>query len=531
MKKKYIILISIFVLIIVSAFLYLKYNQAKQKTTTPETFTFGEFLGIGQKTNIEQPQSNNSENPTSTETENKTETKKVSLLKISDKAVAGFEIINIEKKNTEEIDTLKIIPDYEFNNDIKNGTKAGLYGEEIRKLQKELNKCPSTMVSKTRAGSPGKETNEFKDGTSLAVKSFQSLFSLTKTGNLDKETRDILNKEWICPTKKGEVVIQYQPSVRYTERATGYIFQNLLDEKDSMQLTNTMIPTVYESYLLNTDIVFRRLKSDKKTIENFIGKIVTIGDESNIKSEILPEGVTSLSTNNISQEIFYTNKSNNHTTGVLYDSKTGTKKQIFDSSFNEWNSYLSLKGPIITTKPSALVLGYSYLINKENKTLQKIMGDILGLTVKPNNEGDSILYSRAKNNSIELALYNIDKKNNQILGIKTLSEKCVFDSKNIYVYCAVPSNIPPGKYPDDWYMGKTVFSDSIIRYDLNTGSIESLLQQTDGKSFDVEDIKIDTSSKYLIIKNKEDGLLLSINLDIALPQIPNDNATISPEAN
>ena len=66
------------------------------------------------------------------------------------------------------------------------------------------------------------------------------------------------------------------------------------------------------------------------------------------------------------------------------------------------------------------------------------MGNINGLTTLTSPNGKLVLYS---NDNLSLNVYHTDTKVANILGVKTLPEKCVWGKISDFVYCAVPKSI------------------------------------------------------------------------------------------
>jgi peptidoglycan hydrolase-like protein with peptidoglycan-binding domain len=54
--------------------------------------------------------------------------------------------------------------------------KAGVVSTRVQELQRALNQDPSTQITTTGAGSPGKETTKYGAGTFSAVKRFQEKY-------------------------------------------------------------------------------------------------------------------------------------------------------------------------------------------------------------------------------------------------------------------------------------------------------------------------------------------------------------------
>ena len=140
------------------------------------------------------------------------------------------------------------------------------------------------------------------------------------------------------------------------------------------------------------------------------------------------------------------------------------------------------------------------------------MGGINGLTTLTSQDGKLVLYS---DNNLSLNVYNISTKTADTIGVRTLTEKCVWGRANDALYCAVPKFIPSALYPDSWYKGGISFSDDIWKIDLKTGNTNIIAnpESIEG-SEEIDGIKLalDADENYLFFVNKKDSYLWKLNL-------------------
>ena len=166
----------------------------------------------------------------------------------------------------------------------------------------------------------------------------------------------------------------------------------------------------------------------------------------------------------------------------------------------------------LNTKPSYGVQGFMYSLDPVTKKMNKILSGIYGLTTLTSPNGKLILYG---NNNLSLNLYNLDTQDSIALGIKTLPEKCVWNSGSTAIYCAVPKSIDSANYPDSWYQGETSFSDQIWKVNVDSGSasiIADPVQFSKGEDVDGIKLSLDESEKYLFFVNKKDSYLWELSL-------------------
>jgi len=314
---------------------------------------------------------------------------------------------------------------------------------------------------------------------------------------------------------------EFIPTLRYVDKATGKIYETFADEISESQFTTTVIPKVYDAYFSGkgNTVLMRYLNDDGQTIETFIGSLPKeiLGEDSTsdteIKGSFLPENISNISISRDTTKLFYLfNLGNNDSSIGITAAAAGDKKiQVFSSPFTEWLSDWSNNKMItLTTKPSAGIPGYMYSIDPDKKNLNKILGDINGLTTLLSPNGKLVLYS---SNNLSLNVYNIDTKQSSETGITTLPEKCVWNKNSDAVYCATPIFIEKTGYPDVWYQGAVSFNDQIWKINIADNSTELISDLTSGGE-DIDGIKLalDEGENYLFFVNKKNSYLWELRL-------------------
>ncbi len=335
------------------------------------------------------------------------------------------------------------------------------------------------------------------------------------------ETEAVGVKKKIVQTKPTPPLTEFMPALRYVDKATGNIYQTFADKIEERKFSGTIIPKVYEAYFGNRgeSVVMRYLKGDERTIETFVGSLpkeLLGGDttENNeIKGSFLPNDVKDISISPDSSKMFYLWNSGDNMIGTTLSFLTNKKIQVFDSPFTEWLSFWPTSNIItLTTKPSANIPGYMYTIDSTGKNLTKILGDVSGLTTLKSPNGKLILYG---DNNLSLNIYHPDTRNSDLLGVKTLPEKCVWGRQSDVIYCAVPKDIIPGEYPDIWYQGEVSFSDQIWSIDIKTGNATIIVDPitiSGGEEIDGTKLTLDEGENYLFFVNKKDSFLWKLDL-------------------
>ena len=375
-----------------------------------------------------------------------------------------------------------------------SGYQPGAEGETVKLKLTKISSMPIagyTVFSKERL----KEINPFP--------------TLPLTGQGDN----------LVPPAKGgtgglSVLTEFIPNLRYVEKATGNIYQTFADLIVEKKFSGTIIPKVYDAYFGNNgeSVVMRYLKGDSKTIETFVGTLPKelLGADPNLinetKGAFLPDNVKDISISPDGTKIFYLFKSGDNMIGTILNFLTNKKVQVFDSPFTEWLSQWGNNKTInLTTKPSANIPGYMYSTDDAGKNLNRVLGNINGLTTLSSPDGKLILYG---NSNLTLNIYHMDTRtSDSAFGIKTLPEKCVWGELSDVFYCSVPKFIDSGSYPDSWYQGEVSFNDNLWKIDAKNGNTTLLLDPSAFTTEQIDGIKLslDENENYLFFVNKKDS--------------------------
>lgn len=329
-----------------------------------------------------------------------------------------------------------------------------------------------------------------------------------------KTTKKAVTKPTAPPT-------EFIGAIRYVNKATGNIYQTFTDKIEERRFTTTTIPRVYEAYFGNKgeSVVMRYLKVDNQTIETFIGSLpkellgADTTSSNEVKGSFLPENISDVSVAPDTSKLFYLFNTNESVAGIITNMLDNAKSQIFDSQFTEWLSFWpNTKMITLTTKPSSNVPGYMYAVDPAKKDFTKLLGGINGLTTLTSPDGKSVLYS---NNNLILNVYSIATREYNIMGVKTLSEKCIWTKNSEVVYCAIPKFVEPSSYPDAWYQGEVSFSDQIWKIEIKSGNMKMLIDPATvegGEDIDGTKLALDENENSLFFINKKDSYLWYLDL-------------------
>ncbi|MDO8430595.1 MAG: hypothetical protein Q7S72_01225 [Candidatus Taylorbacteria bacterium] len=170
----------------------------------------------------------------------------------------------------------------------------------------------------------------------------------------------------------------------------------------------------------------------------------------------------------------------------------------------------------ISTKASAVASGFIYTQSTKGGIMKNVLSGIKGLTGKINRDLTKIIYSGSAGGSFITFIKNIKDGTVQELVFKTLSDKCVWSNlRKNEVYCAAPTEIPQGLYPDDWYKGSISFVDQIWYLNTTTGEVHlmaSPLELSD-TLIDATNLILDPEEYTLYFINKRDLTLWALDLN------------------
>ncbi|MFA6324919.1 MAG: hypothetical protein WCX46_01685 [Candidatus Paceibacterota bacterium] len=315
---------------------------------------------------------------------------------------------------------------------------------------------------------------------------------------------------------------EFVPTLRYVDKATGNIYQTFANNINESQFTTTIVPKVYDAYFGNNgeSVLMRYFNDSTKNIETFIGNLPKqlLGEDSTIDNEIkgsfLPENISNINISPDTTKLFYlfNLRNNEGSVGIVANANGDKKVQVFNSPFTDWVSFWPNSTMItLTTKPSSNLPGFMYISNPDQKNLNKILGNINGLTTLASPNGKLVLYS---NNNLSLSLYNIETKEVSSLGIRSLPEKCVWGKVSDFVYCAVPKFIDRTGYPDIWYQGETSFTDEIWKINVIDNSTSLISDPINEIGEDIDGIKLmlDENGNSLFFVNKKNSYLWKLSL-------------------
>jgi hypothetical protein len=243
-----------------------------------------------------------------------------------------------------------------------------------------------------------------------------------------------------------------------------------------------------------------------------------------LQTSFLPDNIKNLVINPLNAEITYITETE---TGSRIFSMTGaTPRQVFESPIKDFSvGWLSNNSFSLQTKPSGDAQGFLYYLKSATSgsgaagssstfTLERIIGGFAGLNTLPSPDGTKVFYTTSGTNNFASGLLTVSTGETTVLSTPTIKDKCVWSRDSVFIYCAVPSQIPSGKYPDAWYQGRVSFNDTFWRVNTTTGLTEFIIDPSTSNSagIDAVNLLLDPEEQYIIFTNKKDSSLWGLRI-------------------
>lgn len=307
---------------------------------------------------------------------------------------------------------------------------------------------------------------------------------------------------------------------RHVDRATGHIYETNLGLRGKTKITNQTLPKIYEAYFKpdGNAVLIRSLRENSDVVENTLITIIppkAASTDSLHISSSTPQNknITSIAVGP-GNVIFYALRDPSLIVTSTFNS--AGDKTLFSSPFKDWRLASAGKTLLAYTKASASAPGYAYTVNTSSGALIRILGPLNGLVVVPNASGDRVLYSYEENGRTKTFTKNLKSGRLSEILPSTLAEKCVWSIKNVdMVFCAVPTDSPEASEPDNWYKGRTHFSDRLWLFDTKVNIARALVEPKLilDVDIDADNIKLSPNEDYLVFTNNTDLSLWALKLE------------------
>lgn len=300
-------------------------------------------------------------------------------------------------------------------------------------------------------------------------------------------------------------------TLRYIERATGYVFDVDPKTGKARRVTNTLVPKVYVAHLGSGNLVALRTIDNEGNPVTLAGKIGTTTQE----------GLAALDLTNLGTPLTGVATLASSADMVMLAPK-GAGSSLVRARFDGSNARELLSIPagdfrihfvsdsriVLSEKAGSGIPGSAFEVSS---SLTPLLTDIPGLLVLPNSSG-AILYSSDTGSSV--ALFSKSGGSAAVaVSLQTVADKCVWAPGGSDVaYCAVPAGLLGTQFLDKWYRGEKHTED--IWYTVSaSGTAEKLFTIDSARALDVESPIIDRKGEYLAFLNARDKSLWILRIE------------------
>jgi hypothetical protein len=343
----------------------------------------------------------------------------------------------------------------------------------------------------------------------------------------------------------GEIGTRTEQFARYIERGTGRILDTPLRVVEQpLSLIETSLSRIGRA-LWSTDaemLIIQRYGIDAVDMSNYIARLitpnnqtqpvtegdVTVDNDSTIQTtgkqemkldgRLLSSNIADLAVSPGGDSVFFLERTEAGVTGYLESADMGVRRSIWGSPLRSltvsWNAPDTI---VIYPNPSSIAHGVVWILNPSTGASEVVLAKQLALAAQTNRSGSSLLYSfqESAGSVRSLRLLDIASAEVRRAPITTIVEKCTWgtvDADNLY--CAVPSNLNTKDYLENWYMGTVESKDVIMRWNIRTGAIDTILdpEQLTKRTFDIVDMVISPQEDFIVFRTKNNSILWSARI-------------------
>ncbi len=283
-----------------------------------------------------------------------------------------------------------------------------------------------------------------------------------------------------------------------------------------IRISNLTIPAVFDAYfgfdqaknvqaLVRFPDKNRRLQIISLSIEPNTGS--TTASSTNpwlVKTAKLSPNIYNLAVSPDQSTVLYLENIGTRAIAYTAGFKLQNKKLMLVTPFSDWEILWSATNTAyFYPRPSADYRASLYTLNLKDRSFKKTINSINGLTALPAPGNQHVVYANSFGNDFSLLVHSNKTGVNSDLFLKTLPEKCLWDNNLATLFCAVPRQLSPGLYPDDWYLGKKSFSDALWMVYPELGKTSQLHAFSGpNENFDIISLKQDSAHNFYFIDKK-----------------------------
>ena len=294
-----------------------------------------------------------------------------------------------------------------------------------------------------------------------------------------------------------------QDRLWFVKKENGFLFSANPETREVTQLTDTRIPQVREVIIgpAGQTAIYRYL-DDEEVVQTYKAILSKSNDGEypyEVSGSFLPTDIYEISMSPDGSRIFYLQKVNNQSVGVLYNVTAESQQQVFNSGVGDWRADFSQPNLVtLFTPPADEITGYAYELNLQTGQKSKI-SDGEALSLKANMSGNNHLISTQTTDSFQTKPSNASSADTTV---NTFAGKCSWANDNVF-FCAVPDNTNPTSLTA-WYQGRQKFIDNLHIFNAETTDRDQLFtaDQIEKASADIVDIIVSDSFLYTAFTDK-----------------------------
>jgi hypothetical protein len=303
-----------------------------------------------------------------------------------------------------------------------------------------------------------------------------------------------------APVAGADFLSSTTPTLRYAERATGYVVDVNPRTGITTRRTNTLVPKLYEAHIGQNDILQGRVivGNSARTLGAKVGtsssdgfaplQFVQLGETLSVRTlSSSPDTLSLIATTNGSK--------------LIRSSWNGARPtQILTIPAGSFHILWPAETRIaLVDRAASGVPGNVYAVGS---SLTPLLDPLPGLTVAMSPTG-KLVFGTDDGRILRLFAQSASSTITE-LPVATIAEKCVWGRDSTVIYCAVP-RVTGEQFLTRWYRGQIHTED--VWYTIQSSGEATKLFSMDTTLIDVELPVLDASGNYLAFMNARDKSL------------------------
>jgi hypothetical protein len=308
----------------------------------------------------------------------------------------------------------------------------------------------------------------------------------------------------------GGVSNQGVPIIRYMLRESGHVEESPADSFAVNRISNTTLPGIEELIAASSSALILRDLGEDGAVRNFFARINATTSESSIALLPMP-AFSRVAANGSHLLAVFPQSGDSEIDTANVDG--GGRQALLSLPFAGLVPFIGGARNFVETAPSFAANGYVYEIR--GGALEKIAGGFPGLMAIASPSGQYVAASWNTPAGFAMGIYDLTGGATYASPVGGLAPKCAWvPNREPFMFCAVPTDVPSGAYPDDWLMGNVSFSDEawIVNPVGNASFFIGALTDQNGSGIDAENVSVDPSGTYALFMNKKDLSLWSLRI-------------------